>query len=256
MTEQPQLTPADVADGIRRALATIRKHWPHTFDPPTSSGSGGGRDVPDSKLPGNDTAISLRAEVTRDLAYWVHAFADDHPEALEDWSASRGSIDALDVEHACRFLTRHAGALGVWSFGNRLWAELDTLAREVRALAAPPLRDTMPLGECPECETVVRAKAHDPGNIKCRGCGTTDTIDGWILRIVGNEPTVTAEQLVPILHKRMGIVTSPSTIRTWVDRGVIPQASDPDDPGRAKFDRKAVFAALTMREARREGRIV
>jgi hypothetical protein len=252
VTEQT-LTPAHIADGIRRELATIRRYWPHTFDPPSSAGSSG-TGVPDSKMPSNDTAISLRAEVTRDLAYWLHAFADEHPAALDDWTASRGSIDALDVAHACRFLTRHADDLGAWSFGNRLWSELDTLAREVKAVAAPPARDTMALGACPECETVVRAKAHDPGSIRCAGCGTTDTIDGWIIRVVGNEPLVTAEQLVPILHKRMGIVVSQAGIRQWVARKVIPQDSV-DERGRARFDRKAVFAALMMREARREGRV-
>ena len=40
MTE-PEITPADIADGIRRELATIRRHWAHTFDPPRSAGVGG-----------------------------------------------------------------------------------------------------------------------------------------------------------------------------------------------------------------------
>ena len=108
------------------------------------------------------------------------------------------------------------------------------------------------MGECPECETPVRAKIHNPGEVKCRGCGITDTVDGWIIRIVGNQPLVTAEQLVPILHKRMGIVATRAGIRQWVARGVIPTAGT-DDRGRTMFERKAVFAALLRRETLRDG---
>ena len=245
MTEQP-LSPADIATGVRSELATIRRFWQHTFDPPKSSGAGS-RDAPTSRLPGNDTAISLRAEVTRDLAFWVHAFVDEHPDAIDEW----GTIDALDVPRTCRFLAEQADQIGQWKSGNRMWDELETLAREVRNVASPPRRDTLPIGECPECETMVRAKAHDPGNIKCKGCGTTDTIDGWIIRVVGNEPLVTAEQLVPILHKRMGIVASRARIRAWKARGVICASGD-DGSGRTLYDRKAVFAALAKWEARAE----
>ena len=241
------LKPSDIAAGIRRELATIRRFWKGTANPPKSA-PGGARGVPESRMPGNDTAISLRAEVVRDLAFWVHAFVDEHPDSVQDWVI----IDALDVPRTCRFLAEHADALGQWSSGNRMWDELETLAREVRACAAPPRRDTMMMGECPECETPVRAKIHNPGEVKCRGCGITDTVDGWIIRIVGNQPLVTAEQLVPILHKRMGIVATRAGIRQWVARGVIPTAGT-DDRGRTMFERKAVFAALLRRETLRDG---
>jgi hypothetical protein len=237
---------ADIEGGIRAELATIARHWPYTFDPPRSAGVGASP-VPASRLPGNDTAISLRAEVTRDLAFWVHALLDDNPDAI----AAGDTIDCSDVPGMVAFLTRQARWVSGWEWGNRMWSELVTLAREVKALAAPPVRDTMPIGECPECGTVVRAKAHDPGNIKCRGCGTTDTIDGWIIRVVGNEPLVTAEQLVPILHKRMGIVVTRAAIRQWVRRGVIEQA-ETDEAGRALFNRKDVFKKLIDKDAPRD----
>ena len=152
-------TAADIETGIRTELATIRRHWPHTFDPPRTTGAGA-RDTPASKFPGNDTAISLRAEVVRDLAYWIHAYTNEHPDAQTDWTESRGNLDALDVPHACRYLTHHAPTLASWRHGNRLWWELTTLAREVRDTASPPRRETMPIGDCPECATAVRAKAH------------------------------------------------------------------------------------------------
>lgn len=264
MTEGP--TTRDIETGIRTELATIRRHWPHTLNPPTTAGPGA-HGIPDSKLPGNDTAISLRAEVTKDLAYWAHAFIDDAdltptrpvPVPVPTLTVTTtwvyvdvpAALDLTDVPTVCHLLEQHAAWLSGWAHGNRLWWELITLAREVRDLAQPRIRDTMPIGECDNCGTVVRAKAHDPGNIKCRGCGTTDTIDGWIIRIVGNEPLVTAEQLIPILRKRMGIVVARGTIRSWVSRGIIHQDSV-DEAGRARFDRKAVFLALSRWEARRD----
>lgn len=238
---------ADIETGIKAELATIRKWWPHTFDPPRSTGAGS-RDTPASRFPGNDTAISLRAEVTHDLAFWVHALVDDQPEALGQGETVRCD----DVPEMARFLTSEARWISGWEHGNRIWDELRTLAKEVRDVAAPPVRDTMPIGECPDCHTVVRAKAHDPGNIKCKGCGTTDTIDGWIIRVVGNEPLVTAEQLVPILHKRMGIVATRARIRAWKAREVIVGAGE-DEAGRTLYDRKKVFEALAKWEAGRDG---
>lgn len=261
-TDQP--TTADIATGIRTTLATIRRHWPGTFDPPHATGAGTSS-VPASRLPGNDTAISLRAETTNDLAFWVHAFLDDANliptrtirvpvptlTVTTTWTELRepATLDTTDVVAMCLILEQHAAWLSGWEHGNRLWDELITLAREVRNLASPPRRETMPIGDC-DCGTPVRAKAHDPGNIKCRGCGTTDTIDGWIIRIVGNEPLVTTSQLVPILHRRLGVVASRFTISRWIDRGII-HASGRDDHGRPLFDRKAVFAALTRWDARR-----
>lgn len=267
-TPDPGPTTRDIEQGIRRELATIRRHWPHTFDPPTSGGVSA-HAVPDSKLPGNDTAISLRAEVTKDLAFWVRQLLAEWPVALAPTTSRRvpvptltvttswvtieepGTLDCSSTPDMCDWLTRHAKTISGWEWGNRLWWELTTLAREVRDLAAPPVKDTMPIGECDTCATVVRAKVDDPGNIKCRGCGTTDTIDGWIIRIVGNEPLVTAEQLIPILRKRMGIVVARGTIRSWVSRGVIHQDSV-DARGRGLFDRKAVFHALARWEARKD----
>lgn len=247
-------TTADVESGIRDCLATIRRYWDGTEDPPKSGGVSS-RSLPASTLPGNDTAISLRAEVQLDLALWVHALVQARDDLLGHWEGTGiersyvldSSIDCTDVPAMARFLAGEAAWISGWEYGNRMWDDLTTLAREVRNVASPPRRDTMPLGECPECGTVVRAKAHDPGNIRCKGCGTTDTIDGWIIRVVGSEPLVTATQLVPILHKRMGIVATPSTIGTWLNRGVI-HSSDTDTRGRALFDRKAVFAALAHRE--------
>lgn len=246
--QQQPLTPADIAHGIRRELATIRRHWPHTFDPPNTSAGGGAHGVPDSRFPGNDTAISLRAEVIRDLAFWLDSYIRTHDDAYRELIDEWHTINAGDVIRTCRFLTAQADDLSRWEFGNRLWAELTTLAREVRDLASPKIRDTIALGEC-ECGTIVRAKAHDPGNIKCHGCSTTDTIDGWTLRIVGHHELVTIPQLVPLLHKRMGIVITERQLRRWHQAGRFAAANDAPTP---KFDRRDVFTALAYLDDRRQ----
>lgn len=274
--EQTAATPttADIANGIRTALATIRRHWAGTRNPAKRVGVGA-RSMPASRLPGSADAISLRAEVTADLAFWVHALADQYPDAVDEallttrrvpvptltftttWIDVRdvpGRIDLADIPATCELLSNLATTASGWGeHAHRMWAELEEHAEAVKQLAAPPVRETMPIGEC-ECGTIVRAKAHDPGNIKCRGCTTVDTLDGWIIRIVGNEPLVTAEQLIPILHKRMGIVASRAVIRGWKHRGVI-HSSGTDAHGRTVYDRKAVFAALSTWEAKREGRV-
>lgn len=260
--DQAELTPADIADGIRRELATIRRHWPHTFDPPNSGGNGNAHGVPDSRFPGNDTAISLRAEVTRDLAFWLRAVMTDadltptYPRRVPvptlthttTWTTHHepATLHLDNVPAMCVILERQTGWISAWPHGNRLWAELITLAREVRDLASPRVRDTIALGEC-ECGTTVRAKAHDPGNIKCPGCGTTDTIDGWTLRIVGHHELVTIPQLVPILHKRMGIVITERQLRRWHQSGRFAATNDGATP---KFDRRDVFTALAYLEHR------
>ena len=245
MSELPN-GPADIAAGITQALADIRRHWKGTENPPRRSLSGGARSVPASRFPTSVDAISVRAETTRDLAFWVHVIVDEHPASLDEWD----TIDCTDVHRMCRFLTEQASWASKWEHGNRMWGELFERAQDVRNIAAPRVRDTMPIGEC-ECGSTVRAKAHDPGNIKCKGCGTVDTLDGWIIRIVGNEPLVTAHQLVPLLHKRMGLVVSPATLRTWTRRHVIYPAGT-DVAGRTLYDRKAVYLALANRDDRKD----
>ena len=254
----------DIEVGIRADLAIIVRNWRHLTDPPKVVGVSGGAPKPGSRLPGSTAAIVLRADITHTLAYWVHAFLDDHPDVTPTrkrevplptltytttWTKidEPAPLDLTDVLSMCSYLSAAAPLLAVWQFGEAMWSDVRKDARAARRLAMPPVRETMPLGECSVCGEVVRAKIHDPGNIKCKGCGTTDTVDGWIIRLVGTDGPVTAEQLVPILRRRLGISTSRATIRKWVQRHVIFTCGT-DERGRALFNRRDVFEDLIRRK--------
>lgn len=249
-----QPTTTETANGIRDALTTIRRHWTTLEDPPQTP-TGTNRNPMASRLPGSVNAISLRAEITHDLAYWTHAWLDDHPNALP----TNTTLDLTDVVAVCRFLERQATAISGWTYANRMWAELDDHAHDIKTLTSPPLRDTMAIGECPNkigtgpaalaCGTMVRVKAHDPGNIKCKGCGITDTIDGWILRMVGNEGAATIPQLVPIIHRRLGVVVHERTLRRWLaDAKVTPAGGTSSTPRYERRDVLALVVHLSERE--------
>ena len=253
-------TTTDLATTLKAAAATLTKAWPLLHNPPRPGGVRT-RTVPGSRLPGNGEALSLRVELVRDLAFWLHAILDDQPDALTQ--AGLTTVHAADVPAALAVVTANAAWLSGWEHGNRLACELTDHAKDARRIAWPKVSDTIALGDCPNpigtdkaappCGTAVRASAVKPGDIRCRGCGLTDTIDGWMLRIVGNEPLVTAEQLIPLLRKRMGIVATRATIRGWKHRTVIHSAGVVD--GVTVYDRHAVFAALAHHEAVRDGRV-
>ena len=258
--QQPELTPAHIADGIRHELATIRRHWPHTFDPPkTGNGNGGAHAVPDSRLPGSDTAISLRTAVVRDLAFWLDAFIRANDDAFRELLEGWHTIDAGDVERTCRFLAQHSDDLGHWEFGNRLWVELEKHALDVKRLACPPLRDSMPIGECPidvdgpygpeRCGGIVRVHQTKAG-ATCPKCKTWAVVDWWYGQIMGNPETkdlVTASDLVTIAAFELHVIVQQATIRKWVERGTL-KASDQKDPkGRTLFDRATAMDVIRQR---------
>jgi hypothetical protein len=250
--EQP--TTADTANGIRDSLATIRRHWRTLEDPPRTP-TNAIRNPMASRLPGNVNAISLRTEITHDLAFWVHAWLDDHPSALP----ANTTLDLTDVPAACRFLERQATAISGWTHAARFWSEIHDHAHDIKLLASPPRRDTMAIGECPNkvgtgpaalsCGTIVRVKAHDPGNIRCKGCGITDTIDGWIIRMVGHEGPATIPQLVPIIHRRLGVVVHERTLRRWLaEAKVTPAGGTGSTPRYERRDVLALVVHLSERE--------
>jgi len=256
VTDEP--TTADTTHGIKTALTTIRRNWSATRDPARPGGTTH-HTPPTSRPPGNTNAISLRAEVTRDLAYWCHAWLDHHPNAIP----AGQTLHCDDVPAMTRFLEQQAQAISGWTYAQRLWAELEDHARDIRNLAAPKHRTTMYVGDCPNpigtgpaallCGTRIRANAANPGSVRCRGCGLTDTIDGWILRMVGHEKPVTIPQLVPILHRRLGIVVHERTLRRWYRRGDLVRVAGTEQTPR--FDRRAVLAvAMHLSEVGRGAR--
>lgn len=251
-TPQPtwdEMSHADRASHIRRQLATIQKALPYLVDVVGSGGhtssSGYG-----SRIPLNLPAFSLRAEIDRDLVFWAGSIRREHP----DHPTPLGG-DLLG------YLRRHAFWAAEWTYGRRLAYELEDLARDARNLAWPR-SDQMLLGTCPNtigadgeavtCGAPIRVRQDKPGDIRCPGCGLTDTVDGWLLRIVPDaSKPVTAEQLVPLLRRRLGVTVAPSTIRQWKRRGEI-VAIGVDEQGRDLFDRHHAFLVVTRRDGRRE----
>lgn len=235
---------------IRAKLATIRKAWPILLDPPASHGVR--RPPPGSRIPMNSDALSLRAEIGHDAAFWLRRLLEDNTAAMGE--AER--VDAADTLVVLGVLLRNAKWMSGWTFGKRMAFEMSDHAFDASVIAWPRDRGTYLLGPCPntigvegqavECGTKVRAAPGDASDIKCRGCGLTDTFDGWVLRMVGTEKPVTIPILRGLLHKQLGISTDERTLRRWHRAGRIPSCGGTD--GKPLFDRRQVMAALMAEE--------
>lgn len=257
MTRPDAVDPADI---LRDHLRVIRNLWdamiPKLTAARVNNGGGGAhtstagdddngdhdRDV--NRL---DVVISARGDILAVLNGWSRVI-------IEDWNATQRIPCGTDVHSLCEFLDRWALAFsGHEAFEDAL-DEIAGAARAVQQIARPTARDSVWIGDCPitigcdgdrvECGTPIRVKTGEP--IRCRGCGTEDTLDGWMLRIVGHHDLVTAAQLIPLLHQRMGITATPTQVRQWVTRGVI-RVADYRRDGRSTvslFDRADVFTSL------------
>lgn len=169
------------------------------------------------------------------------------------------------LEELCYFLDRHSlwlAALGPDTV--RAVADIAGAANRCRSAVFPARADGLWIGNCPNtvwredgesevCGTPIRVRAEHPGDVRCRRCGLEDTLDGWILRIVGTEGPYTASQLVGVLHRRMGIVITESGIRDWVRRGWIEPIKDDfkirtTPEGAHLYDVHDVMARIARRE--------
>ena len=235
-------TPADLETSIRASVKTIIDAFP--IQPSTPVGSTG-RSTPGSRPPMPLEALSLAEELHRDLRFWVQALVEDHPEGVPDGER----IHLGDDHQALTHLAREAKWASGWAYGERLAYELYQHAHQIRALTSPPPAPL--LGECPvtigvdgervTCGTRVRASPGKDGEIRCRGCGTKDTIDGWLLRIVGTNRPVTIPQLVPIIRRGTGVSFSERTLRRWHKEGRIRAVAGTE--GKPRFDRRDALAA-------------
>ncbi|AKU15756.1 hypothetical protein [Luteipulveratus mongoliensis] len=278
MTEQT-LSRAQAEDKLKADLSAIRYGWRTMSHRKTTSrsftGSGGhgartssrGSDeglqavIRDNHEENEDVSsldayVSDRAHVAFFLNSWSRV-------AMEDFSVTTVLPHGQDVDGMCRFLDRWARHLAAHDAITEILDELGDCARKVQRWQPRGAgKEWVWIGDCPVtighqgdkvvCGTPIRVY---PGKaIICKGCGTDDTIDGWIVRIVGENHPVTAEQLVPLLKKKLGIVTTRVAIRQWVRRGIISATRDEngqpmtDDQGRALFDRFEVYGALARRE--------
>lgn len=241
MTKYEQ--PPSIAGKLRRHLWSIRDLWDEMLEPTgkrPGSASGGSLDddheveqyatlyeaalasAPD--VPRTAQIIDVRRQVTLSLNGWCRVVVEEH-------DVEHGIPKGHDVIGMCTFLDRWADRIEEHAAVDDLLEEVIACSSAVRRIARPSRPEGMVIGECrqvvgpggEECTTVVRATTdyEERGEITCRGCSTTDTLEGWILRMVGSEGPYTAAQLVPILHRRMGIRATTDLIRQWDRREVI-----------------------------------
>ena len=254
-------TTREVEEGIIWAVDTIRQHWDATLDPGLPSGSVAARtpgrgvladddDPTDADMSTLDRQINLRLEVIMMLNSWSRV-------VVEERDLTKALPDGMSAKSMCEFLSRHARWMSGHQAGPDCADELGQWANRVRREAVPRRKDWVTVGRCPvtiaadgysvACNTPVKIHLERATAIRCQGCGTEDTFDGWVLRMVGSEGPYTAEQLLPVLHRRKGIVVKPSTLRQWTHRHGFPTHGS-NDRGQTLYDLRDVLTWLATRE--------
>lgn len=249
----------DIEDTITDSTRTISRLWPLMLTP-GSAGSLARRSPgvgalaedhseTDADMSRLDRGVSLRREVVEDLNGWCRV-------VMEDRDLTRALPDGLDAVSMCAFLARHARWMSGHEAGEDCAEELRGWAAKVYAYTVPHRPESLRVGTCPvtighhgeavTCGADIRVHADHPGDTRCPGCGTTDTLDGWVLRIVGEEQPYTAEQLVTVLHRRKGVQVKPSTLRQWSHRHGFPTAGTRD--GQTLYDVRDVLTWMAARE--------
>ena len=257
---RPEAT--DPADLLRDDLRTIRECWDAMTPklaaarPTATIGDTGARTSNRHDQDNGDhntdvdritIAVSARGDVLAVLASWCKVVIDDQ-------DLRHAHIDGHSIDDVTYFLDRWAAWLAEHEACDDVRREVRECLQAVRDCLPRPRPDSVWIGDCPvtigqegdrvECGTPIRVKSGEP--IRCRGCGTDDTLDGWMLRLVGHHDLVTAPQLTMLLHQRMGIRVTQDQIRQWVRRGTI-RVADYRRDGRstvALFDRSDVFTSL------------
>lgn len=273
-------------DRIVAACQKIRAAWPHMMPvgpPPRRMGGGKSVGIVGDNTPPKEDDIgrpvwesdhdesthdidrvthvaSVRRSIRDSVNGWCRVIVEDRP-------VEKAIPDGLDVLAMCEFLERHAQWMGGHGAAPDMAEELEPLARAAHRIVNPPApRETMKIGECPNhigddgervvCGADIRIHPRHVGDIRCPGCGKSDTYDGWVVAMVGTQGPYTSAQLIGQLRKRLGIVATESTIRTWVEREVIlPMKGEDgnvvrDAAGRSLFDIHDVVVYLSRRQRR------
>ena len=124
-------------------------------------------------------------------------------------------------------------------------------------LTSPP-RPAVLLGPCPvevvdedgtrrPCGTDVRADTERASDVRCPGCLTVDTAEGWARRMKVEPVPVTADVLAVRLLA-VGVRTTATGVRMRALRGSLPSPVGYDKRGRALYDTAACLAAVVARE--------
>ena len=238
--------PRDRVAELRDALVRIRRAWPKDDVQIVTERS---RSVPGprSLLP---VSWWTRQAAADDLTYWA-----DVAEA-ERVIPPTGGAPGDAMATAGRLLA-HVDALAAWQWGGEAAHDLGKAARALEAMTAPP-RPAVKLGPCPvevvdpddtrrPCGTEVRADTENASDVRCPGCLTVDTAEGWARRMKVEPVPVTADVLAVRLLA-VGVRTSTTGVRLRSLRGSLPNPVGYDKRGRALYDTAACLAAVVARE--------
>lgn len=238
-----------IEEELRADLTSIRRDWRR---PDVDQGE------VTRAMPGSTVLLTsakmTRMAVQQDLRYWVHALMDDEIGPEPD------GLDLSDVVGMCRHLLQGVREASGWAFVQRYASEVHEHALAMRRLThreGVMLTDSCPVevvvGDLRRpCGSVVRMDLEHPSDVRCAGCQTSDTIEGWQRRIVGELGPEPASALVPRL-RHIGLRVTESTLRQWAARGVIPGPVGEDDRGRGLYDPRSTMEALLARERRKPG---
>lgn len=278
MTEIDADEAARIATEIREHLRTIRRHWAATADPMMlgDGGRSGGSRLPSS-------TIVLRADVVLSLAFWVHALLDEWPAVLDHLSEGEDgtlttwteTLDCTDVIAMAFLLDNEADRIAGWAtFGPTCAEDLRPLAAAVRSVARPPLRDTVTIGDCPQCHEPVKVRLTSrvpqpstdpehyapwttvpsgtlPPSVIRHTCGYALTLEQWHTKLIGTQRPLLAVDVVREVHKRLGLRYSPLTVRTWARRGLVGTRGQ-SHAGESLYDLHEVLRYLVRRDDTRE----
>lgn len=244
------------------ALATIRKYWTASANPPREGGTAT-HTRPRSRPPAHHPLV--RADVVHTLTFWTQALVDEYPDALTDWlqSSAWDTLDLADVWHTTAFLEDHLTHLDHWGYLAAATKELRAGADQLRYLVDQPDKDRPPLGECHlsdddgvHCQGTVRAVplrhpvtgaiTYEDGT--CTHCKTRAVLEWWRREWGLDQELVTTRELVATLARHQ-IKAEPATVRWWLHKGII-CASGSNEAGDRLYDVAAVVFALGKREGR------
>lgn len=213
--------------------------------------------APAPDVPRIDQVVDVRRATTLVLNGWCRSIVEDH-------NVHHGIPNGMDVPGMCAFLERWRAQVAEAVFAQDALDEIEACANAVQRIARPSRGSSglllgmcrQHLGEGVECGTPIRVEPYHleqrHGMVRCRGCATEDTTEGWLLRIVGTEGPYTIPQLIPLLHRRLGIRATSEQIRQWTSREIITPLRDHEGKpvtvdGRQVFGWAHVARALTER---------